>query len=77
MGRMIGCAAGGKAYRVLFDDSDQIVERRDVLCEELPVKKNAKILPMDNKPVRDKDGASDGGTVNEKSASSDNNEGYL
>jgi len=36
VGRFVGYAVGGKAYRVLKDGSDQVIERRDVLMEENP-----------------------------------------
>jgi len=33
-GRFAGCTVGGKAYRILEDESNRIFERRDVLMEE-------------------------------------------
>lgn len=34
IGRFVGYTVGGNAYRVLLDETNQIVERRDVLVEE-------------------------------------------
>jgi len=36
VGRFVGYAVGGKAYRILKDGSDKVIERRDVLMEENP-----------------------------------------
>lgn len=35
VGRFVGYTVSGNAYRVLLDDSDQVVERRDILVEEI------------------------------------------
>jgi len=41
VGRFVGYTVGGKAYRILDDETNQILERRDVLMEENPVKLEA------------------------------------
>jgi len=38
VGRFVGYTVGGKAYRILEDDSNKIFERRDVLMEVIPSK---------------------------------------
>ena len=41
VGRFVGYTVGGKAYRILEDETNQIFERRDVLMEENPAKLEA------------------------------------
>jgi len=41
VGRFVGYTVGGKAYRILEDETNQVVERRDVLTEENPAKVEA------------------------------------
>jgi len=38
VGRFVGYAVGGKAYRILHDGADKVSERGDVLMEESPAK---------------------------------------
>jgi len=38
VGRFVGYTVGGKAYRILEDETNQVFERRDVLMEENPAK---------------------------------------
>jgi len=35
VGRFVGYTVGGKAYRILEDETNQVSERRDVLMEVL------------------------------------------
>jgi len=41
VGRFVGYTFGGKAYRILEDETNQVFERRDVLMEENPAKVKA------------------------------------
>jgi len=66
VGRFVGYTVGGKAYRVLEDETKQVFERRDVLMEENPAKVETSAVGSSAGPRLtaeydgDKDGATEG-----------------
>jgi len=65
-GRFVGYTVGGKAYRILEDETNQVFERRDVLMEENPAKVETSAVGSSAGPRLtveydgDKDGATEG-----------------
>jgi len=58
VGRFVGYTVGGKAYRILEDDTNQVIERRDVIMEE-------------NKPEVTKESSAAGPSVRQMLATTD------
>jgi len=64
VGRFVGCTVGGKAYRILKDETNQVFERRDVLMEENPPKVEESAVGPSAAPrlTADNDGGKDDAT---------------
>jgi len=66
VGRFVGYTVGGKAYRILENETNQVFERRDVLMEENPAKVETSAVGSSAGPRLtaeydgDKDGATEG-----------------
>jgi len=66
VGRFVGYTVGGKAYRILEDETNPVFERRDVLMEENPAKVGTSAVVSSAGPRLtaeydgDKDGATEG-----------------
>jgi len=50
VGRLVGYTVGGKAYRILEDETNQVFERRDVVMEENPAKFKASAVGSSTGP---------------------------
>jgi len=50
VGRLVGYTVGGKAYRILEDETNQVFERRDVVMEENPAKFKASAVGSSTVP---------------------------